>query len=96
MLKKGKEEKPKHFWNSRSLLSLIWFRNHTSQNGSESLSNSLNLPLYTKLSQSVSHTLRASAKEAEFYMKRHGKMKTASGSLAIGKKYPFRKYDYMY
>ena len=66
------------------------FRNHTSLNGSEFLSNSLNLPLYTKLSQSVSHTLKSSAKEAEFYMKRHGKMKTASGSLAIGKKHALK------
>ena len=35
------------------------------------------------MTQSVAHTLRSSAKEAEFYITRHGRMKTASGSLAI-------------
>lgn len=43
----------------------------------------LNLGFYTLMSQSASHTLRSTANEAEFYIKRFGKMKTASGTLAI-------------
>ena len=47
--------------------------------GRSNVTHSLNLSLYAKMSQTVSNTLRSSAKEAEFYITRHGKMKTASG-----------------
>lgn len=44
---------------------------------------SLNLAFFALMSQQASQTLRASAREAEFYMTRQGQMKTASGVLAI-------------
>ena len=47
--------------------------------GRSNVTHSLNLSIYAKMSQTVSNTLRSSAKEAEFYITRHGKMKTASG-----------------
>ena len=57
--------------------------------------NSLNLALYTLMTQSVAHTMRSSAKEAEFYITRHGRMKTASGSLAITSgRYIYTTYRY--
>ena len=43
----------------------------------------MNLGFYTLMSQSASHTLRSTATEAEFYIKRYGQMKTASGTLAV-------------
>ena len=41
------------------------------------------LGFFATMSQTASSTLRSSAKEADFYIRRYGEMKTASGSLAI-------------